>query len=127
MSERLPFFMGELLLTKHNLGAFFAAQKTGLCGGSVPPHGLRPCAATAPRPSNPLRVSHPSGVSVFIYSFILFNEKRSVPAQSVDNYSLFSGSFQNLAVQNIRHTKTGIYQYIKRRLDLGKYSPLFGR
>ncbi|MDR1230263.1 MAG: hypothetical protein LBK61_02555 [Spirochaetaceae bacterium] len=43
------------------LGAFSAAPKTGLCGGSVPPHGH----LWWPRPSNPLRVSHPFGVSVF--------------------------------------------------------------
>jgi hypothetical protein len=37
-----------LLLEKYYLGAFSAAPKTGLCGGSAA------CAA-APRPSNPLR------------------------------------------------------------------------
>jgi hypothetical protein len=38
------------------LGAFFAAkpQKTGLYGGSAAMHGLRPCAAAAPRPYNPI-------------------------------------------------------------------------
>jgi hypothetical protein len=69
------------LLAKHNSGAFFAPQKTGLCGGSAAKHGLRPCAAADghlrwPRPSNPLRVcgvrpwrpqivpKHPQGVSI---------------------------------------------------------------
>jgi hypothetical protein len=37
------------------LGAFFASQKTGLCGGSAAMHGLQPCAAAASRPYNPLR------------------------------------------------------------------------
>jgi hypothetical protein len=37
------------------LGAFFASQKTGLCGGSAATHGLQPCAAAAPRPYNPVR------------------------------------------------------------------------
>jgi hypothetical protein len=46
-------------ISRLHLGAFFAPQKTGLCGGSVPPlHGV-----TAPRPSNPLRTNrqHPKG------------------------------------------------------------------
>jgi hypothetical protein len=53
---------------KTDLGAFVAAQKTGLCGGSAA------CAA-APRPSNPLRScgvrqaatacpKHPQGASI---------------------------------------------------------------
>jgi hypothetical protein len=52
----------EDLLTLR-LGAFFAPQKTGLSGGSVPPlHGV-----TAPRPFNPLRTStHPCRVNMFI-------------------------------------------------------------
>jgi hypothetical protein len=29
-------------------------RKTGLCGGSAAMHGLRPCAAAAPRPFNPI-------------------------------------------------------------------------
>jgi hypothetical protein len=45
----------ELLMDNTTLGAFFASppQKTGLYGGSVPAL----CAATASRPSNPLRVA----------------------------------------------------------------------
>jgi hypothetical protein len=46
-------------ISRFHLGAFFAPQKTGLCGGSVPSlHGV-----TAPRPSNPLRTNrqHPKG------------------------------------------------------------------
>jgi hypothetical protein len=42
---RAKFRIAKIL---ENLGAFFAPQKTGLCGGSAA------CAA-APRPSNPLR------------------------------------------------------------------------
>jgi hypothetical protein len=52
--------------SKIHLDAFFAPQKTGLSGGSAATHGLRPCAAAAPRPYNPLRCSTPVGVSVFI-------------------------------------------------------------
>jgi hypothetical protein len=59
-----------LLLAKHNLGAFFAPQKTGLCGAPrsrapAPTFGrLRPNAVAAPHPSNPLRSWHPlPGVS----------------------------------------------------------------
>jgi hypothetical protein len=45
----------EKVFSKLHLGAFFASQKTGLSGGSVPPlHGM-----TAPRPSNPLRTNRP--------------------------------------------------------------------
>jgi hypothetical protein len=45
----------EKAFSKPHLGAFFAPQKTRLCGGSAA------CAA-APRPFNPLRTStHPKG------------------------------------------------------------------
>jgi hypothetical protein len=51
----------EKAFSKPHLGAFFASQKTGLCGGSAA------CAADGhlrwPRPFNPLRAStHPKGV-----------------------------------------------------------------
>jgi hypothetical protein len=42
----------EKAFSKLHLGAFFASQKNGLCGGSAA------CAA-APRPSNPLRTNRP--------------------------------------------------------------------
>jgi hypothetical protein len=50
---------------KHNLGAFFAPQKTGLSGAPrfrapAPTFGRkRPPAVAAPHPSNPLRSQHP--------------------------------------------------------------------
>jgi hypothetical protein len=50
--------------SKPHLGAFFAPQKTGLCGGSVPPLcGVTDGHLRRPRPSNPLRTNrqHPKG------------------------------------------------------------------
>jgi hypothetical protein len=38
-----------------NMGAFFAPQKTGFSGGSVPTHGLWPRAPLIPCASAPLR------------------------------------------------------------------------
>jgi hypothetical protein len=73
-----------LLLEKYYLGAFFAAQKTGLCGGSAA------YAADGhlrwPRPSNPLRSygvrrwrprlvpKHPQRVSIIPMSDILITD-----------------------------------------------------
>jgi hypothetical protein len=37
-----------LLLKKYYMGAFFAPQKTGLCGGSAAPHGRWPPAVAPP-------------------------------------------------------------------------------